>query len=130
MFICYFILDTERGVTIHPRIFPNFLVLTSSFSTLPDSCRLRFCSVCVWMWWRWETICIVMCRKNICESPAFLFSYPLDFSALEKKRNLYRSLSVVFFSIVKNKCKTNSRDLSVRFDKNNISFLFIFTIFF
>lgn len=137
MFVCYLI--SIQGYTIHPLLFPltpwfwRHLFVpfqTPVVTVLQQHHQQQHQRV----WWVEGRTCIVaMCRKNICESSAFLFSHVLDFSALEKdERNLHRPLSiriVGIFPTVKNKCKTISRDTSVRFDTNNISLSYLFFTF-
>jgi len=97
-----------------PPTFPNNLVLTSSFPTLSVD----------FFGWSGRAVCIVvMCRKNIRESSAFPFSSALLIFH-PKKREISFGLYLQLYPTVQNKCKTISRDLSLRFGTRNIYFYF------
>jgi len=87
-------------VTVHSPTFSNNLVLTSYFPTL----FVEFAG-----WVGRAVRIVVMCRKNICESSAFLFSSALLISH-PKKREISFGLYLQLYPTVQNKCKTISRD--------------------
>lgn len=84
--------------------YPKFTLCKTPSYTLLDIlklfdsdviCLYPFCRFdpegCGW----WIVRIVVMCRKNIRESSAFLFTYPLGFSTPEKREKSCRTLSSI-----------------------------------